>query len=74
MVDQRAEASILFDDGRGQLLADDLVTDPLLPVNGALPVGRRDVDPGKALALAPSYARTAHWRDRLAAVRQDLGL
>ncbi|MET3961379.1 O-succinylbenzoate synthase [Marmoricola sp. OAE513] len=57
-----------------QLLGDDLVLDPLLPVDGMLPVGRRDVDPGKALALSPNYARTAHWRDRLASVRQDLSL
>lgn len=57
-----------------QLLADDLVADPLLPLDGVLPVARRDVDPGRAAALAPDSARIAHWRDRLAAVRQDLGL
>lgn len=55
-----------------QLLADDLVLDPLLPVDGMLPVTRPEIDPGRLAALAPNYARTAHWTQRLADVRQDL--
>jgi O-succinylbenzoate synthase len=51
-----------------QLLTDDVVVHPLLPVDGALPVVRPEVD---AAALARTRAtpeREQHWRDRLAAI------
>ncbi len=54
-----------------QLLERDLVTDPLLPVDGALPVRVPTVD--ESLVHADP-ARVAHWEARLAevrAVRQD---
>lgn len=49
-----------------QLLGADVVTEPLLPVGGELPVRVPQVDPSLAHA-AP--ARAAHWRARLAEVR-----
>lgn len=55
----------------GQLLAGDVVADPLLPVDGMLPVRVPTVD--ETLAAADP-ARVAHWATRLAevlAVRQD---
>ncbi|WP_157345649.1 o-succinylbenzoate synthase [Nocardioides sp. CGMCC 1.13656] len=55
----------------GQLLAGDVVTDPLLPVAGLLPVRVPTVD--EAL-VAADPDRVAHWSARLAevrAVRQD---
>jgi o-succinylbenzoate synthase len=57
-----------------QLLSDDVVPDPLLPVDGALPVRRPVVDPARLEALAASPQREEHWRRRMAeveAVRQD---
>jgi o-succinylbenzoate synthase len=54
-----------------QLLEHDVVTDPLLPVDGELPVRVPIVDEAR-LAAAPD--RVAHWEARLAevrAVRQD---
>ncbi|GAW48857.1 MULTISPECIES: o-succinylbenzoate synthase [unclassified Nocardioides] len=54
-----------------QLLTSDVVTEPLLPVDGALPVRRPVVD--ESLVRADP-ARVAHWEARLAevrAVRQD---
>ncbi|WP_211754544.1 o-succinylbenzoate synthase [Nocardioides gansuensis] len=54
-----------------QLLSDDLVTAPLLPVDGALPVTRPDVDPAALARLAAAPERVDHWQRRLAAVRQD---
>ncbi len=57
-----------------QLLSDDVVSDPLLPVDGALPVRRPAVDPARLEALAASPEREEHWRRRMAeveAVRQD---
>ena len=55
----------------GQLLAGDVVTDPMLPVDGLLPVRVPTVD--EAL-VAADPDRVAHWSARLAevrAVRQD---
>jgi O-succinylbenzoate synthase len=49
-----------------QLLGSDVVTEPLLPVDGALPVRRPVVD-GSLLQAAPD--RVAHWEARLAEVR-----
>ena len=40
-----------------QLLTDDVVADPLLPVDGALPVRRPEVDPARLEALAASPER-----------------
>ena len=57
-----------------QLLTGDVVTDPLLPVGGALPVRRPAVDPARLERLAASPEREEHWRRRMAeveAVRQD---
>ena len=54
-----------------QLLTDDVALDPLLPVDGALPVGRPQVVPEKLALLAASDDRVEHWRARLAAIRQD---
>ena len=57
-----------------QLLTDDVVADPLLPVDGALPVRRPDVDVARLSAVAASPDRVEHWRRRMAeveAVRQD---
>ncbi len=51
-----------------QLLTDDVAVRPLLPVDGALPVVRPEVD---AAALARTRApddRAEHWRERLASV------
>ena len=49
-----------------QLLGRDVVADPLLPVEGALPVRVPTVDES-LVAAAPD--RVAHWQTRLAAVR-----
>jgi O-succinylbenzoate synthase len=57
-----------------QLLTDDVVADPLLPVDGALPVRRPTVDAARLEQLAASPEREEHWRRRMAeveAVRQD---
>jgi O-succinylbenzoate synthase len=57
-----------------QLLTDDVVAEPLLPVDGALLVGRPVVDEAALLRLAANPDRVAHWEARLAevrAVRQD---
>jgi O-succinylbenzoate synthase len=57
-----------------QLLSDDVVADPLLPVDGALPVRRPVVDPSRVELLAAAPDREEHWRRRMAeveAVRQD---
>lgn len=52
-----------------QLLTDDVATSPLLPVDGALPVGVPDVDQVALERLAASPERTAAWVARLAEVR-----
>jgi O-succinylbenzoate synthase len=57
-----------------QLLVGDVVRDPLLPVDGALPVRRPDLDPAALERLAAPPDRAEHWRRRIAeveAVRQD---
>jgi O-succinylbenzoate synthase len=57
-----------------QLLAGDVVRDPLLPVDGALPVRRPDLDPVALEKLAAPPDRVEHWRRRMAeveAVGQD---
>jgi O-succinylbenzoate synthase len=52
-----------------QLLGADVVTAPLLPVDGELPVTRPAVDEAALAALAASADRAAHWESRLAGVR-----
>ena len=57
-----------------QLLDDDVVGDPLLPVHGTLPVRRPAVDAAQLESLAAAPDRVEHWRRRMAeveAVRQD---
>ena len=49
-----------------QLLTDDLAVRPLLPVDGALPVGRPDVDAAALDRLRAAPDRRRHWLDRLA--------
>ncbi|QNN51267.1 o-succinylbenzoate synthase [Nocardioides mesophilus] len=51
-----------------QLLTDDVAVRPLLPVDGALPVGAPAVDPAALARLAAAPERQAHWRARLAEV------
>jgi O-succinylbenzoate synthase len=51
------------------LLTDDVVTEPLLPINGALPVKPFIVDEAKLQSLAAPADRAAFWLDRLARVR-----
>ena len=55
-----------------QLLTDDVVTHPLLPVDGALPVGPVTVDPAALERLRAAPDREAHWRARLADVEDHL--
>ncbi|HWJ81928.1 MAG TPA: o-succinylbenzoate synthase [Nocardioides sp.] len=52
------------------LLTDDVAEQPLLPVDGALPVVRPAVVAGALDRLAAPPDRVAHWEDRLAAVRR----
>ena len=52
-----------------QLLTADVVVDPLLPVDGVLPVGVPVVDEAALAGLAASPDRVAHWEARLAEVR-----
>ena len=47
-----------------QLLTDDVVADPLLPVGGMLPVGLPAVVPGALTRLAAAPERVAHWEAR----------
>lgn len=57
-----------------QLLADDVVARPLLPVDGALPVQRPTVDRDALHRVAAAPGRVEHWRLRMAevdTVRQD---
>ena len=58
-----------------QLLTDDVVAEPLLPVDGALPVRRPAVSPDALARVTASPDRQEHWRRRLAEVsalvRQD---
>lgn len=60
--------------GTTSLLDGDVVADPLLPVDGALPVRRPVPDPDLLVAHRAAPEREAIWRARLAevrAVRQD---
>jgi len=52
-----------------QLLTDDVAVDPLLPVDGALPVGAPTVDEEALTRLAAAPDRVAAWEARLAEVR-----
>ncbi|MEN8707479.1 MAG: o-succinylbenzoate synthase [Nocardioides marinisabuli] len=52
-----------------QLLTDDVATQPLLPVDGALRVARPAVAPAALGRLAADPGRVAHWEARLARVR-----
>lgn len=52
-----------------QLLTADVASAPLLPVDGALPVGRPVVDLAEVDRLSAPPERVAHWTARLAAVR-----
>ncbi|WP_122816236.1 o-succinylbenzoate synthase [Nocardioides pantholopis] len=52
-----------------QLLTDDVTVDPLLPVDGALPVRLPTVDPAALDRLSADPERVAAWEARLAAVR-----
>jgi len=54
-----------------QLLADDVVTAPLLPEAGSLPVVRPEVAEDALDRLAAAPDRVAHWAARLAEIRQD---
>jgi O-succinylbenzoate synthase len=56
-----------------QLLTADVVTEPLLPQDGSLPVVRPEVDASRLTALAAGPDRLAHWAARLAEIRQDQG-
>ncbi len=51
------------------LLTADVVAEPLLPVDGTLPVGPVQVDPAAVDLLVATEDRVAHWERRLAAVR-----
>ncbi|WP_432476398.1 o-succinylbenzoate synthase [Nocardioides sp. GXQ0305] len=52
-----------------RLLADDVATEPLLPVDGSLPVRTPSVDPSALDRLAAPPDRVAAWEARLAEVR-----
>ncbi|TIC89397.1 O-succinylbenzoate synthase [Nocardioides sp. GY 10113] len=52
-----------------RLLTDDVAGEPLLPVDGELPVGAPVVDPAALDRLAAAPDRVAHWEARLAEVR-----
>jgi O-succinylbenzoate synthase len=52
-----------------QLLTADVAAQPLLPVDGFLPVGMALVDPAALDLLAAGPDRVAHWEARLAEVR-----
>jgi O-succinylbenzoate synthase len=52
-----------------QLLTADVAAEPLLPVEGSLPVGMPRVDPAALDLLTATPERTAHWEARLAEVR-----
>jgi O-succinylbenzoate synthase len=52
-----------------QLLTADVAAEPLLPVDGFLPVGMPLVDPAALDDVAATADRVAHWQARLAEVR-----
>lgn len=53
-----------------QLLTDDVVAEPLLPVDGALPVRRPEPDAGRLAATAADDDLARRWRGRVAAVAE----
>ena len=53
-----------------QLLDGDVVTEPLVPVDGSLPVGLPALDLGAFGAVAAAPERQLHWQHRMAAVEQ----
>ncbi len=55
--------------GTGSLLGDDLVADPLVPVDGCLPVRPVVVDDERLARCPAASDRERHWRARLADVR-----
>lgn len=57
-----------------QLLTDDVGAEPMLPVDGALPVRPVDADRAALDRLAANADRIDHWERRLARVRQDQAL
>ena len=54
-----------------QLLTDDVVTEPMLPVDGMLAVNRPEVDEAALARVAADDERVTHWRRRLESVGQD---
>ncbi|PKH43836.1 O-succinylbenzoate synthase [Nocardioides alpinus] len=54
-----------------QMLTDDVVGEPMLPVDGLLAVTRPDVDEGALARVAAADDRVDHWRRRLGSVGQD---
>ena len=56
------------------LLSADVVARSLVPVDGALPVGRTIVDPDRLAAVAADDETTARWTARFDSIRKDLGL
>jgi o-succinylbenzoate synthase len=58
--------------GTVALLAGDVAVAPLVPVAGALVVGRVEVDPERLEQLAAPPGRTAWWRDRVRACARQL--
>ena len=55
--------------GTTSLLDGDVVTSPLVPVDGYLPVGRVDVDDKAFDAVAADDETESRWQARLASVR-----
>ena len=52
--------------GTVALLGGDVVTEPLVPEGGAIPVGRPRLDPERLAAFAADPARERWWRERIA--------
>ena len=50
---------------------DDVVVDPMLPVDGMLAVSRPEVDEAALTRLSAPEERAEHWRRRLASVEGD---
>jgi O-succinylbenzoate synthase len=51
--------------GSGALLEADVVAEPLLPVDGELPVVRPEADPAALAAATADAAAADRWRQRL---------
>ena len=68
-------ADLEYDCGLGtaSLLAADVAVSPLLPVDGAIPIGRVQVDPTALDRFAASEERTDWWLERLAHCHAVLG-